>query len=242
METSTEEKTKASIPESITLGGVTYVVKETPELQQFIQSVAKVEKSKLYSQFEGLKAQIQQLASARIENSAVDVDALVAKLSERFVAKEDLESTLQKIVQPAIKSIEQTRQEELEQYRQQLLTQHAGECIPELVKGNSREELDASMKESIRLRTQYPAPNPVTGAHGGKVTDPLIEAQMKALQETAPSPTAAQPAQPAQPIPAVPLRPSMEVGTGQNIKKMSMDEFAKNRENLYKQIEAVIGE
>ena len=41
-----------SIPESITINGVTYLVKDTPELQQFIQSIAKVEKSKLYSQME----------------------------------------------------------------------------------------------------------------------------------------------------------------------------------------------
>ena len=37
---------KVGIPESITINGITYLVKETPELQQFIQSVAKVEKSK----------------------------------------------------------------------------------------------------------------------------------------------------------------------------------------------------
>ena len=55
------EKNNVNIPESVTIGGVTYAVKETPELQQFIQDIAKVEKSKLYSQFETLKAQIATL-------------------------------------------------------------------------------------------------------------------------------------------------------------------------------------
>ena len=51
-----------SIPESITINGVTYVVKDTPELLNFMQTVAKVEKNKLYSQFETLKEQIAKLA------------------------------------------------------------------------------------------------------------------------------------------------------------------------------------
>ena len=60
------EERKVGIPESITINGVTYAVKDTPELQQFIQEVAKVEKSKLYTQFENLKAQIANLGRVKV--------------------------------------------------------------------------------------------------------------------------------------------------------------------------------
>ena len=60
------EEKKVGIPESITINGVTYTVKDTPELQQFIQEVAKVEKSKLYTQFENLKSQIANLGKVRV--------------------------------------------------------------------------------------------------------------------------------------------------------------------------------
>ena len=42
------EKRNVAIPESIELNGVTYSVKETPELQSFIQEISKVERAKLY--------------------------------------------------------------------------------------------------------------------------------------------------------------------------------------------------
>ena len=39
-----DERRNASIPESITINGITYVVRDNPELQKFIQAVSKVEK------------------------------------------------------------------------------------------------------------------------------------------------------------------------------------------------------
>ena len=74
-----------SIPESITINGVTYLVKDTPELQQFIQSIAKVEKSKLYSQMENLRTQIQNLGNVEItpeQKTEFDANALVEKLNK----------------------------------------------------------------------------------------------------------------------------------------------------------------
>lgn len=82
-----------SIPESITINGVTYLVKETPELQQFIQAIAKVEKSKLYSQMETLKTQIQNLGNVEItpdKSTEFDVNSLVEKLKGTFVTSDSL--------------------------------------------------------------------------------------------------------------------------------------------------------
>jgi len=45
------EETTVTIPESITIGGISYVVRDTPELLKFMQAVAKVEKNKMYTQF-----------------------------------------------------------------------------------------------------------------------------------------------------------------------------------------------
>ena len=54
-----EERRNVSIPESVTINGITYVVRDTPELQKFMQAVSKVEKNKLYSQFESLKIYVR---------------------------------------------------------------------------------------------------------------------------------------------------------------------------------------
>ena len=104
---------KVGIPESITINGITYLVKETPELQQFIQSVAKVEKSKLYTQFENLKTQINNLGKVRVEETSNDIDAIVEKLRGTFVTKEDFKEILpgvvKEVVQPVLTATEQTR-------------------------------------------------------------------------------------------------------------------------------------
>lgn len=156
-----KEEKKVGIPESITINGVTYAVKDTPELQQFIQEVAKVEKSKLYTQFENLKAQIANLGKVKVSGSGdFNTDAIVEKLRGTFVTKEDLQEVLpgvlKEVVQPVLAATEQNRQDELKQYREKLISENIATCIPDLVKGESKEELDASLKESIRLRTSYP--------------------------------------------------------------------------------------
>ena len=40
-----EERRNVSIPESVTINGITYVVRDTPELQKVMQAVSKVEKN-----------------------------------------------------------------------------------------------------------------------------------------------------------------------------------------------------
>ena len=243
------EEKKVGIPESITLNGVTYTVKDTPELQQFIQEVAKVEKSKLYTQFENLKSQIANLGKVRVTGGNLDVDAIVEKLKGTFVTKEDfqemLPGVLKEVVQPVLTATEQNRKNELEQYREKLISENIATCIPELVKGETKEELDASLKESIRIRAAYPTPSTAGIDPTKHVTDPLIQKQAQEMGEqpltptpqTAPVPTAAQTPVP----PAAPRRPSPEVSGPQNVKQMPMSEFEKQRETLKQQLEAMYG-
>ena len=241
----TEEK-KVGIPESVTINGVTYTVKDTPELQQFIQDVAKVEKSKLYTQFENLKSQIANLGKVKVNNS-FDVDTVVEKLRGTFVTKEDLRSVLpdvvKEVVQPVLAATEQNRQDELKQYREKLISENIATCIPELVKGETKEELDASLKESIRLRTSYPTPSTAHIDPTKHVVDPLIQKQaqeMDAQPVQTPTPQTA-PISVAPMPPAAPRRTSPEVSGPQNVKQMPMSEFERQRDVLRQQLEAMYG-
>lgn len=247
------EERKVGIPESVTINGVTYVVKETPELQQFIQEVAKVEKSKLYTQFENLKAQIANLGKVKVVGGDLNTDTLVEKLKGTFVTKEDFKEMLpgivKEVVQPVLTATEQNRKNELEQYRERLINENIATCIPELVKGETKEELDASLQESIRLRASYPTPSTAHIDPTKHVTDPLIQKQAREItgqqpQFNPPTPPTA-PAVPANPNPippAAPRRPSPEASGPSNVKQMPMSEFAQKREALEQQLRAMYGD
>ena len=250
----TEER-NVGIPESITINGVTYTVKDTPELQKFIQEVAKVEKSKLYTQFENLKAQIANLGKVQvIGGESFDVDTVVEKLKGTFVTKEDFKEMLpgivKEVVQPVLTATEQNRQDELNAYREKLISENIATCIPELVKGETKEELDQSLQESIRLRASYPTPSIAAIPAGQQVKDLLIAKQMREMggeqpsitptpQGGAPAPQSA--TSPTPTPPAAPRRPSPEVSGPANVKQMPMSEFAKQRDNIKAQLEAMYG-
>lgn len=241
-----------SIPESITINGVTYVVKDTPELLNFMQTVAKVEKNKLYSQFETLKEQIAKLGNVQVvggEDNKVDIDSIVEKLKGTFVTKQDLQETLkgtvEEVVRPVLQATQKQQEDEIAQYRQKLINDNIATCIPELVQGKTKEELDAALKHSIEIRAAYPTPS-TAHLSGQQVHDPLVQAQLNALNGGG-TPTPPQPGQqkvPANPPmpPAAPRRPSPEADEGgSNVKQMSMKEFANQRESLLRNLQATFG-
>ena len=148
------------IPESIEINGHSYVVKETPALMEFRQLVEKAEKNKLYSTFATLRQQINDLKATQVvqQSAPFDLAALVEALKGEFATREDLQDIVSKAVQPVNNDLEQRRQQELAEYRGRLIKDNEGKCIPELVKGATREEIDASMKESIALLNKYHGP------------------------------------------------------------------------------------
>lgn len=227
------ETSDVKIPEALVINGVTYSVKSTPEIQAFINEVAKVEKSKLYTQIESLRHQINDLNKVDVVGvQNFNAEELINSLKGSFVTKDDFKTMLpevmREVVKPILNATEEAKTNELNEYREKLLKENAATCIPDLVKGNSREELDASLKESIRLRSAYPANNVSAET---KVIDPVIAKQM-----------AETPVQPVVPtIPSTPNRPSPEASGASNIKKMSVEDFAKQRENLKQQIESMYG-
>lgn len=244
-----DTKNTVSIPESITINGVTYVVKDTPELQQFIQTIAKVEKNKLYSQFETLKEQIAKLGNVQVVGGEkeIDIDSIVEKLKSTFVTKEDLSETLkgtvEEVVRPVLQATQKQQEDELQQYRQKLINDNIATCIPELVQGKTKEELDAALKHSIEIRASYPTPSTAHIDPTKTVHDPLVQKQLNQLNGGGtPTPPPATPAPAAPMPPAAPRRPSPEADEGGfNVKRMSMEEFAKQRNSLLQNLEATFG-
>ena len=236
------ENRKIGIPESVIINGVAYTVKDTPELQQFVQEVAKVEKSKLYTQFENLKSQIANLGKVKVTGN-LDADTIVEKLGETFVTKKDfkemLPEVLKEVVQPVLTATEQNQKNELDKYREKIINENLATCIPDLVRGNTKEELDASLKESIKLRANYPSPvhNDTKSA---ETTASDISSKKQAPEASIPQNVTT--TTPVQTPPAAPRRPSLEVSGPQNVKQMPMSEFEKQRETLKQQLEAMYGE
>ena len=245
-----EERRNVSIPESVTINGITYVVRDTPELQKFMQAVSKVEKNKLYSQFESLKNQLEDLRKVQVvpdsqgSGAGVNVKEIVEALRGTFVTREDLETSLKNTVSEVIQNSEEQRKQELEAYRNSIIQAHINECIPELVEGNSKQELDASLEKSIQLRSKYPSPSSAAVLHSERpVVDPLIAEQMRKENEAraqAASPTPS-PVPAAAPAPTVPRREAPEVSGPTSVKNMPMSEFAARREQLEAELRATYG-
>lgn len=242
MDNNVEQK-KVSLPESITLGGITYTVKDTPELLQFMQDVAKVEKTKLYSQYENLRNQIANLGNVQVTPDSGNIDAVIEKMRGVFITKDDLQNTLKdsltEVVKPILTATEQTRKEDLDKYREKLIHDNAATCIPDLVKGNTKEELDKTLAESIRLRASYPSPSTVD-AQNRRVEDPLIK-NAAVGNNAEQKPTQPQPTPPMPIVPPTPDRVTPPATGNMDVKKMSQAEFAAQREKLMQQLSAAYG-
>lgn len=228
METS-EERTVA-IPESITIGGISYVVRETPELLQFMQTVAKVEKNKMYSQMAILRKQIDDLAKTPISSTPLDVTALTESLKQAFVTKDDLAVAVKEAIQPVIQFNQQTQQETIASFREKLLQENDGKCIPELVKGNTKEEILSSLEYSKDIFSKYgggPMGRPQPAA---PVVDPALAKQAAELtpDQIAPAYVPPTPA----PAPKV-AAPEFTGGTAlDTVKALTPEEYAAKREEL----------
>ena len=234
------------IPESIEIDGHSYVVKETPALMEFRQLVEKAEKNKLYSTFATLRQQINDLKATQVvqQSAPFDLGALVEALKGEFATREDLQDIVSKAVQPVNNNLEQRRQQELAEYRERLIKDNEGKCIPELVKGATREEIDASMEESIALLNKYHGP--FIDPPQGKTVDPLLvnaERRAVASGEVLEIPAKPTPVKDdgKSPIPVVPTRAMPEVSTAPTTRKMTMEEFAQQREAILRNLEAEYG-
>lgn len=244
------EQRTGSIPESITINGINYVINEHPELIAFMQNVAKVEKDKLYSRFASLQSQVENLKNVRTVESGnsgnVTPQAIAEALKGTFITREELQSTLettvQKVVSPILVSTEQQHAKEIGDYKNSLISANLDKCIPELVIGETKEELDAALRRSIELRSKYPTPS-ATGLSTRKVTDPVIAKTSESPEwgnplETRPAVQA--PSQtPSSMIP--PKRESPEITGNPSPKGMSDEEFAAKRASIEAELRSIYG-
>ena len=252
------------IPKSITLNGVTYSISETPELQSLIQAAAGVEKDKLYSKFDTLKKQVEELQNAQIETTPAQTanqpqnvniqslaNALKQELAGSFVTKEDMSKAVKEAIQPILNNSEEARKKELSEYRESLIQKNLATCIPELVKGNTKEELDKSLQDSINIRAKYPSPNTPYIPADKHIIDPNLQRQMQNPEFQAPNPAKSPTNAGNQPnngtAPKAPQVPPMTQqpnpsSKARSARTMNMDEFAKKRNSMLAELESLYGD
>lgn len=219
----------ASLPETLTVGGQTFSVKDTPELQAFIGQVSKFEKAKLYSRYSELESQIKALQGVQVEVTPQNL-------------KEEIISEISKMIEPLLKTTNQIQTDTIEDYRKKLIAENEGKCIPELVKGDTKEALDASLRESIELRSKY---SPAAQSTSGKTTDPLIAQQNQELSNKTAAQENTSAAQQSSStvsqnesiqVPRIPVVQEQQT----NIASMSQEDFAKNRESLFEGLKSLV--
>lgn len=237
-----------AIPESITLDGKVYNVKSTPELQELVVNAQRVEKNKLYSTIDKVKKDVEALRNAEIIDnpavkSALNVDELVSKLDQVLESKlSTVRSELADLRQRTLRIDAET----VEQYREKVIKENEGRCIPELVKGNTKEDIDRTLQESIALRQKYSASDTIKIAEQQRsVKDPLLEKEAERLKNQPIAATPTTPTQQSTPAPnlqsiTIPVKETPAAGNTPNIAGMTHEEFARRREELQSVIASLV--
>lgn len=232
---------KPTLPTSIILGGITYNVTETQELKDFIAQVSQVEKNKLYSTIDELKKGIEELKRVDVHTPAPTVAPTVAQPINEKAFKDEVISAvgtlLNERLAPITAALNQAQAESVDAYRDRLVNANVGKCIPDIVKGNTKEEVDASLAESIRLRSQY-SPVDFNQPGGQENKHANIPAEVQAAAANANVPGATQVAAPTIMAPAV---ISAIEESPVDIAGMNHEEFGKRRGELEAKMKNLVG-
>ncbi len=252
---------RVQIPRTINIGGQEFSVADTPELANLVslvrQDSAAVEKAKLYPAIDKLKKEVEFLSNAEIINPSGNADT---KGLENLISTV-VETKVQGIVQlledkltPLLEASQKSEAATLEAYRKELLDANIGKCVPELVVGNSKEELDQALQVSINsfnaLKEQFGIKSVEEQLANTQHTTTTAPATPAPSTPATPAPAATTPATPATPKPeeaapetiVLPSAPASTEVPGTelpNIKGMSMEEFAKRREELAKNLATI---
>lgn len=220
------QNTVPQIPQSIVLGGTTYNVDSTPELKEFLASVAKVEKHKVHTKFAELQKKVEELTVQGIPPS-LNIQEIVDALKGSIETVIDTKFTeMQGALKPVIDKTEADAKQAIENYREKLLKDNEGACIPELVKGSTKEELDRTLAESKTIYQQYGL-KPASTAPPAPANVPAVPDVPAPQRPTAP--------------PAAPAHPARAFSSQlENVKNLSPEEFAKKRESLLGELQAEV--
>ncbi len=219
----------SKVPEKLVINGQEIVIKDSPEISGLIEAVRKeaheVEKSKLYSRIEELKKAADQLALVKV---VPDETATPNPINQQLDMTA-IKAAIQEVVAPLINQAIKTEEMHVNDYRAKLISENQLTCIPELVVGKTKAELDEALQKSIEIRKTYGS---VSQAAAPKTPEATVAPVKPDIVVNAPAPT---------PTPVTPpAQTTSDLPTAPNISSMSMEEFKKNRENLFKNLESLV--
>lgn len=234
--------TRVEVPRVINLGGQSYSIADTPILKDLVDTVRKdastVEKQKLYPKIETLKTQLETLANVEIVNPT-NADDKPTELLDQEKLVQGIVEGLGKVIQPLIKSNQEQEVQKVRDYRNQVLMDNQGKIIPELVVGETVEEINTNLAKSKDLFAKY-------GKEFGQQTPQEQMAAQRATQQTPQTPQTPTPSTPTNPtqaspsgLPQAPATAPISDAIMPDIKAMTPEEFAKQREAIKKSLETM---
>lgn len=203
------------------------------DVKELLEKVRKEEKSKLYPQIDHLKKSVEQLQKQNEllvnQLSSVQEDEKKkgeAKLTEtQLIQKQMQEITRQNaVLQAQLTTMQEESQKaitiaQLDAYRTRKIAESGGELIPELVFGESEAEIDAAIIASKQRYIEIRA---------------SVKASLKQnMKETSVPPVGGTP-----PSDAVSGRQNAEELTAEMIANMPVEQWAKERQGIRRQIDA----
>jgi len=249
------------LPDSIDVDGVK-VNLDHPVIKELLGKVSNVEKKKLYDKLGELESLRGEVAELRNFKSAEDArrttvpptaptqeqpkpttvseeltksltpDGMRALLKEAFTVEFD--GRLKESVKPIYEALSLLKKQQVEAYRKDKLVELGDAVIPQLVRGESTEEIDRSIEESKAIRAQYVTNNPPPATPPAA---PPVKPEVPNPQTTT---TPQTPNFPATPPTVPPLvggglpsgNPSENGLDAKAVSEMSVEEYAKQREGL----------
>lgn len=174
------------------------------------------------------------------KNKPVTREDVSNMLAEAF--NKTLPEVLRNHLAPVAETISNIQKQTIEEYRNARIAELGDTIIPELVEGNTKDEIETSIIKSRTLRARYPASTPATETTTHTET-PVQTSTQHLAPQTVQVPAAVTVQAPATPIPAVPpATPSVNDKNLPDFSKMSSEEFGKSREALGKALREQYGQ
>lgn len=213
----------------IEIDGKSVDLSTIPAFQTMIAKInaqaAQQEKSKVQSQIEKLKKGIETLSKVEIkEENPSTFDPATFKTEMLG----EVRTLFEQMISPVLQSATNAEAYTIEAYRNKLIQENQDKCIPELVVGKTREELDAALTASIQVFEKYAAKN-------GNPQTPVTTNATSNPQTTAPVVPTEEPIV----IPEVPATPPVNLDVP-DIKSMTPAEYAKRREELHSLVSKMV--
>lgn len=253
MENHGSNQNTPQLPTTLTLNGAVYNVQDNPELAAFVNmtvaAAATREKNKLYTTINGLKEQIEALANVKVvekkvESTAPVLDAEQLKGDIVKQVTDNLKGIVAESLNPLLTKAKMSEEMEIAAYRNKLLVENQGKCIPEYVVGDTKEKLDASLKQAVELFAKYnpgtsttktPAETTQSAADQNTTTTTTTPAQTNSQTTTQEEKVVTK-----TPEVIVPPKTPAAQPSNLNVEGMSHDEYAAKRKELLKSVETLV--